>query len=142
MAKVLEHHSKALLRERGLPVPAGFIIIDIVSGFHPFQARSLCFEAGLTAEETALPAPVLVDLWRLFYDLDLRLLDINPLALLTDGRLSLVGVLLNVDDDVLFRHAELAEIAVYGLDRSHSNLTPRERLVVDADSDPSKGRLK
>ncbi len=117
--------------------------IDIIAGFHPFQARSLCFEAGLAGSETALVAPLLVELWRLFYNLDLRLLEINPLALTEAGRPSLVGVLLNVDDDALFRHPELADIAVYGLDRSLASLTPRERLVVDADlAAPGSGAVR
>jgi succinyl-CoA synthetase beta subunit/citryl-CoA synthetase large subunit len=118
-------------------------VIDAGGGLHPFQARALCFKAGMRAELTARLAPVLTSLWRLFYDLDLRLLEINPLALLADGRLSLAGVLLNVDDDALFRHPDLSGIAEYGLDRSLSNLTARERRVVEADlAAPGSGAVR
>ncbi len=117
--------------------------INIVEGFHAFQARSICFEAGLDKSETAKVAPVLVSIYALFYSLDARLLEINPLAITETGEVCAVGTLLNVDDEALFRHPELAGIAQYGAERSLSNLTEREKMVVEADlAAPGSGAVR
>jgi len=117
--------------------------VNILEGFHSFQARSLCFEAGLSKDETAKVAPVLILIYNLFYSLDARLLEINPLVITDSGDICAVGTLLNVDDDALFRHPELNGIAQYGIDRSLSNLTEREKIVVEADlAAPGSGAVR
>jgi len=107
--------------------------INIVEGFYTFQARSLCYEAGFTTEETKKISPVLVSLYRLFHRTDARILEINPLAMDGAGQVWAVGALLNVDDEALFRHPELKDIAAYGMERSLGNFTERERKVLEAD---------
>lgn len=104
--------------------------INIHEGFHPFQARQVCFQAGLTKEETASISPILVSLYDLFYDNDLRLLEINPLAILDNGDICAVGTLMNMDDEALSRHPELSEVIQYGQDRSLGVLTELEKQVL------------
>jgi succinyl-CoA synthetase beta subunit len=53
---------------------------------------------------------VLVALYRAAADLDAVLLEINPLAVLTDGTLALLDCKLEVDDNGLARQPELAEV--------------------------------
>ena len=53
---------------------------------------------------------VLVALYRAAADLDAILLEINPLAVLTDGTLALLDCKLEVDDNGLARQPELAEV--------------------------------
>lgn len=55
-------------------------------------------------------ASVLVALYRLAADLDAVLLEINPLAVLTDGTLALLDCKLEIDDNGLPRQPELAEV--------------------------------
>jgi succinyl-CoA synthetase beta subunit len=69
-------------------------------------------------------AHVLVTLYRAAADLDAILLEINPLAVLTDGSLALLDCKLEVDDNSLPRHPELAE--VYRLSLSSRELRARE----------------
>jgi succinyl-CoA synthetase beta subunit len=53
---------------------------------------------------------VLVALYRAAADLDAILLEINPLAVLTDGTLALLDCKLEIDDNGLARQPELAEV--------------------------------
>lgn len=55
-------------------------------------------------------AGVLVALYRAAADLDAILLEINPLAVLTDGTLALLDCKLEIDDNGLPRQPELAEV--------------------------------
>jgi succinyl-CoA synthetase beta subunit len=55
-------------------------------------------------------AGVLVVLYRAAVDLDAILLEINPLAVLTDGTLALLDCKLEIDDNGLPRQPELAEV--------------------------------
>ena len=55
-------------------------------------------------------ASVLVALYRAAADLDAVLLEINPLAVLTDGTLALLDCKLEIDDNGLARQPELAEV--------------------------------
>jgi len=55
-------------------------------------------------------AGVLVALYRAAADLDAILLEINPLAVLTDGKLALLDCKLEIDDNGLARQPELAEV--------------------------------
>jgi succinyl-CoA synthetase beta subunit/citryl-CoA synthetase large subunit len=113
--------------------------IDILEGFHAFQARELCFKAGLNKDETAKVAPIMVALYEMFF----RLLEINPLVITDNGDVCAVGALLNVDDDALYRHPELEGMAQFGEDRSLANLTERERKVLEADrAYPGSGAVR
>ena len=55
-------------------------------------------------------ASVLVALYRAAADLDAVLLEINPLAVLTDGTLALLDCKLEIDDNGLARQPELADV--------------------------------
>lgn len=106
------------------------IRINIQEGLHLFQARQVCFEIGLDKDETAAVAPMLVSLYDVFYCEDLRLLEINPLAILADGSACAVGTLLNMDDEALFRHPEFEGVVLYGQDRSLGVMTELEQKVM------------
>jgi succinyl-CoA synthetase beta subunit len=64
-------------------------------------------------------ANVLVTLYRAAADLDAILLEINPLAVLSDGTLALLDCKLELDDNGLARQPELAEVY-------RQSLSPRE----------------
>lgn len=117
--------------------------INILEGFHAFQARSLCFKAGLNKDETAKVAPIMVALYEMFFKLDARLLEINPLVITDNGDVCAVGALLNIDDDALYRHSDLEGIAQFGEDRSITTLTEREIRILAADrADPGSGAVR
>jgi succinyl-CoA synthetase beta subunit/citryl-CoA synthetase large subunit len=117
--------------------------IDILEGFHPFQAKALCFKAGLGKSETASVSQTLVSLYQFFIQSDARLLEINPLCLTEDDGVVAVGSLLNIDDEALFRHPEFEAITSYGLERIMGDLNEREKWVLDADlAAPGSGAVR
>lgn len=81
--------------------------VDIRKGFGPSDARRLLL--GLDLGEAAAPvAAMLVDLYRVYRQHDAELLEINPLALLADGRVVPLDCKLTVDDAALYRQADIA----------------------------------
>ncbi|MGY0792240.1 ADP-forming succinate--CoA ligase subunit beta [Azospirillum argentinense] len=83
--------------------------VDIRKGFGPADARRLLL--GLDLGEAAVPvAAMLVDLYRVYRQHDAELLEINPLALLADGRVVPLDCKLTVDDAALYRQEDIAEL--------------------------------
>ncbi len=117
--------------------------IDILEEFHAFQAKELCFKAGLDKAQTLKASQSLVALYQFFIQSDARLLEINPLCLTDTGEIVAVGALLNIDDEALFRHPEFESITSYGLERIMGDLNEREKWVLDADlAAPGSGAVR
>jgi succinyl-CoA synthetase beta subunit len=117
--------------------------VDILEGFYPYQARALCFKAGLEKEEAIKTSETLVSLYHFFIESDARLLEINPLCLTETGHLVAAGALLNIDDEALFRHPEFEAITSYGLERIMGDLNEREKWVLEADlAAPGSGAVR
>ncbi len=77
-------------------------------GLLPFEARRLCFEAGVPKERVADVARIAERLYRTFVSADASLLEINPLFVQRDGSVVAGDAKLDVDDNALFRQPELA----------------------------------
>ncbi|MGH2379200.1 MAG: ADP-forming succinate--CoA ligase subunit beta, partial [Candidatus Limnocylindria bacterium] len=77
-------------------------------GLLAFEARRLCFEAGVPKEQVAEVAAIAERLYRLFEDSDATLLEINPLFVQEDGTVIAGDAKLDVDDNALYRREELA----------------------------------
>ncbi len=82
-------------------------VCDPLNGLVDFQARNLAFKLEITqvAEFTKL----LKNLYTLFKENDLALLEINPLIVTTDGKLVALDCKMSVDDNALYRQKSLAE---------------------------------
>ena len=94
-------------------------------------------KAGLSLHSEAL-AGLTASLVDFFVRHDLTILEINPLALLTDGRLSCVGALMAVDDNALYRQPGLLDQVVEGSDRSWRPETELEAIVTQISKDTSQ----
>src|SRR5262249_50189355 len=77
-------------------------------GLLPFEARRLCFEAGVPNEQVAGVAAVAERLFTVFTETDATLLEINPLFIQDDGSVIAGDAKLDVDDNALYRQTELA----------------------------------
>ncbi len=62
-------------------------IIDPLCGAQPFQARELAFQLGLNDLQVKQFTNLFIGLAKLFADLDLALLEINPLVITSEGNL-------------------------------------------------------
>lgn len=82
--------------------------IHPTSGFQAFHGRRLAFGLGLEPPLMAQATALMSSLYRLFVAQDLSLAEINPLAVTKDGRVLPLDCKLNIDDNALFRHPELA----------------------------------
>src|SRR5690606_24704908 len=71
---------------------------------------NIAFKMGLTAKQAGQFASIMVNLYRLFNEKDLSLVELNPLAILDDGNLYALDGKFNSDDNANFRHKELVAL--------------------------------
>jgi succinyl-CoA synthetase beta subunit/citryl-CoA synthetase large subunit len=74
------------------------------------RAREIIAEAGISGKLLLGLAPVLSTLADVFLDYDATVAEINPLGLMEDGRFVALDCHLEIDDDALFRHADMAAL--------------------------------
>ncbi len=84
--------------------------IDPLTGPQPFQGRELAFGLGLTGRQVGQFADIFLALARLFGELDLSLLEINPLVVTKQGALNCLDAKINIDGNALFRQPELRKL--------------------------------
>ncbi|HEX3465314.1 MAG TPA: ADP-forming succinate--CoA ligase subunit beta [Candidatus Elarobacter sp.] len=83
--------------------------IDPAIGYSPFIGRQLAFEAQLPeGYRKAFPA-VLGALYTLFMDYGANLVEINPLVLTDDGRVIASDAKVELDDNGLYKHPDIAQ---------------------------------
>ena len=81
--------------------------IDPVMGLQHYQCRALSISLGLDGSQSKQLAKILSGLYRLFVGKDLSLIEINPLVISKDGDLEALDAKVSVDDNALYRQAEL-----------------------------------
>ena len=102
--------------------------VDPLVGFQPFQARWLCFTAGVADPSEHRQVVAIVEkLYCAFVACDAMLCEINPLIVTPDGEVRALDSKFTVDDNALFRHADVAEM------RDVEAADPRERLAREKD---------
>ena len=85
--------------------------VDPLEGFQPWIARRLVYGAGVEdASEQKQIAAIVEKLYRCFVDTDAMLCEINPLIVTPDGEVKALDSKFTVDDNALFRHADVAEM--------------------------------
>jgi succinyl-CoA synthetase beta subunit len=84
--------------------------VDPVLGLMPFQSRRLTARLGLDPALAQAGARAIGALYRLFMENDCTLVEINPLGVTEDGQLVALDAKVGLDDDSLFRHADLREL--------------------------------
>jgi len=91
---------KAILKETVEPAVA----------FQAFQARKLAFGLGLGGGLLARAVPFMLALYRAFEATDASLVEINPFLQTKAGDLFALDAKVNLDDNALYRHADLREL--------------------------------
>ncbi len=79
-------------------------------GLTPFQARKLTYGIGITGPAANLAAQAMINLAKANDALDASLAEINPFITTKDGRVFALDAKINLDDNALFRHKDLAEL--------------------------------
>lgn len=84
--------------------------VDQAVGLLPYQTRNLVFGVGLPPELLRSASSFITNLYQMFVSLDCSLAEINPLVLTGLGELLALDAKINLDDNALFRHHDLAAL--------------------------------
>ena len=96
------------------------IAVDPFLGILPYQCRQMGFDLGLDAKQIKQFVPLLIRLVTLFKEKDISLVEINPLVITKAGDILCLDGKVNIDDNALYRHPDIADM------RDTSQEDPRE----------------
>jgi len=77
-------------------------------GLQGFQARKIAFNLGLSGESFKSCVKFVTSLYNAYVGLDCNMLEINPLFKTSDEKIIAVDCKMNLDDNALMRHPDLA----------------------------------
>jgi succinyl-CoA synthetase beta subunit len=77
-------------------------------GLAPFQARKIAFNLGLSGTSFKYCVKFVTALYNAYVGLDCGMLEINPMFKTSDGKIIAVDCKMNVDDNALMRHPDIA----------------------------------
>ncbi len=84
--------------------------VDPTLGLRPFQARRVAFGPGFEGGGLKEAVGFIAALYRAYEETDSSLAEINPLVLTEGGDVLAVDAKINLDDNALFRHEDLAAL--------------------------------
>lgn len=84
--------------------------VDPLVGAQPFQAREIAFKLGLKGVQIRQFTTIFMGLAKMFEDLDLALIEINPLVIKADGDLHCLDAKLGVDGNALYRQPKVRDM--------------------------------
>ena len=82
-------------------------MIDPAVGCFPFHGRAIAFQLGMEKEVASQFTVLLQNLYRLFIEKDLNMVEINPLVITKEKTLVALDGKILIDDNALFRHEDL-----------------------------------
>lgn len=97
--------------------------IDPGIGLQPFQARKVAFALGLEGKAFKEMVKFVQSLYKAYTSIDASLFEINPVLKTSDDKILAVDAKVNLDDNALFRHPDLAELR---------DISEEEELEVEA----------
>jgi succinyl-CoA synthetase beta subunit len=82
-------------------------VIDPTLGLRPYQARNIAFGLGFRGEQVKQTVKLLDGLYRLFWEKDASLVEVNPLITTPAGDVLALDAKVGFDDNALFRHPDI-----------------------------------
>lgn len=79
-------------------------------GLLPFHARKIAFNLGLSGTSFKNCVKFVTGLYNAFVGLDCSMLEINPMFKTSDGKIIAVDCKMNIDDNALIRHPDIAAL--------------------------------
>jgi succinyl-CoA synthetase beta subunit len=83
------------------------IPVDIMEGMTSEKAKSMADQMGFTGAQNAQAAELISNLYSVFVECDCTMLEINPLASLSDGRVMVCDSKVGFDDNAEFRQKDI-----------------------------------
>jgi succinyl-CoA synthetase beta subunit len=96
--EVAEHTPEKIIR----------VNVHPTAGLEDFQCRQLAFGLGFSGAQVAQFGKIAHALYKLYLDRDASLVEINPLIVTDEGNLLALDAKINIEDNALFRHKDLA----------------------------------
>ncbi|MCG8317874.1 MAG: ADP-forming succinate--CoA ligase subunit beta [Cytophagales bacterium] len=84
--------------------------IDPSVGLQPFQARKVAFALGLEGKAMKEMVKFIFALYKAYQATDSSMFEINPVLKTSDNKILAVDAKVNLDENALFRHKDLAEL--------------------------------
>lgn len=84
--------------------------IDTRVGLRDFQARKIAFKLGLSGNAHKEMVNFIKALYKAYMESDALLFEVNPVLKTADNKILAVDCKVNLDDNALFRHPDLAEM--------------------------------
>ena len=86
------------------------ITIDPAQGFMPHHGRAVAFALKLEGDSNKQAQKLAKQLYTAFMELDMEMLEINPLVEDKDGNLSVLDTKMSFDGNALYRHKDVEEM--------------------------------
>jgi succinyl-CoA synthetase beta subunit len=115
--EVAEHSPEKIIR----------VNVNPTSGLQDFQCRQLAFGLGFRGGQIAEFGKIAHAIYKLYLERDASLVEVNPLIVTADGDLLALDAKINIEDNALFRHQDLAAW------RDASQEDPMERKAAEHD---------
>jgi len=100
---------------------------DPLIGLTAYHARDIAMALEVPAKALRATTKLITDLYNVFVENDCSLVEINPLVITEDDQIIALDAKINLEDDALFRHPELAGLA------DPNQQDPLEKRAHDAD---------
>ncbi|HTB62461.1 MAG TPA: ADP-forming succinate--CoA ligase subunit beta [Opitutales bacterium] len=81
--------------------------VDPALGLRAFQSREIAYRLGFGEDQIKQFSKLLDGLYKLFWEKDCAMVEINPLILTPDGRVEALDAKVSFDDNALYRHPEI-----------------------------------
>ena len=84
--------------------------VDPAVGIQAFQARRVAFNLGLSGTSFKEMVAFTMALYKAYDAIDASLFEINPVFKASDGKIFAADAKVNIDDNALYRHKDIAEL--------------------------------
>jgi succinyl-CoA synthetase beta subunit len=84
--------------------------VDPASGLSDFHGRRVAFALGLTGGQVKQCVAIVRNMYKMFVEKDIEMLEINPLVVMKDGNLKLLDAKVSFDGNALYRHPDIAAL--------------------------------
>src|ERR1700742_3818805 len=115
--EVAEHQPEKIIR----------VNVNPTAGLQDFQCRQLAFGLGFKGQQIAQFGQIAHAIYKLYLERDASLVEVNPLIVTAEGDLLALDAKINIEDNALFRHKDLAAW------RDASQEDPMERNAAEHD---------
>jgi succinyl-CoA synthetase beta subunit len=105
------------------------VAIDPAFGLPDYLLRQAAYDAGYDPKYHRAILPVLKGLYQALVTYDAMLVEVNPLVITEDGKVIVADAKVDIDDNALFRHPELAAYREESFDNEMDRVAAEQGLT-------------